>query len=358
MTTEFENDYKDFYNHYNNDNQSDYSYDTNDNGYESDQESDDEIEILARKNIEENEKRNSELAIQEQKRIERNQTIMLHNLNMEIRVREVEKQGIVLEGQSIREKYAFLIECEKFDNELEQENERKNALQKQEKPKQKKVFAPNKPEYNAPYNKKQQKYEASVGAYFYDDTKENHCKTDENNLKPIKAPPTTYWKQLPPVTLFKIGKVESPTPVVAEIPIQIVAEIPKMVETPAPSKPFTWNTQKEFIPATPVQSAHVQDSEWTVVKKEKKQVIVPIPVSTYRPTKMCSYGLRCRKSDCTYAHSIEQLAPDNCRFGNCCNQVLRNSQGVYQNTSQDRSCTRLHPGEDVKAYACRLGLFQ
>lgn len=364
MSTEFENIYnpEDFCYGENDDNHSDYDNETNSNGYESDQEIDDrEIELLARKNIEENEKRNTELALKEQKRIERNQEIMLSNLNMEIRVHEVEKQGIVLEGNSIGEKYSYLLKCEKFEFEFEQENERKNAIQEREKakPKQKKFFAPNKPEYRAPYNKKQQKHEDRVKEWFWDDTKENHCKTSEDTLKPVKVP-TTHWKQLAPVVPFQIGKVEIPEPIVVEIPVVIptpvVAEIPKPVQV----KPLTWNNTKEFIPRVPLATPCIpEDSEWTVVKKEKPiRAEVQIVAPTYRPTKMCTYGLRCRKAGCTYAHAIEQLKPDDCRFGNCCNQVSRTAQGVYVNTSQDRSCTRLHPGETTKAYACRLGMFQ
>ena len=79
-------------------------------------------------------------------------------------------------------------------------------------------------------------------------------------------------------------------------------------------------------------------------------------------TKMCksvATGKKCYHKDCRFAHDISQLARKDCRFGDGCNFVQHQGNGVYINKIFGRTgktCDCMHPGEEDKGFCSRMGL--
>ena len=68
---------------------------------------------------------------------------------------------------------------------------------------------------------------------------------------------------------------------------------------------------------------------------------------------------KCYHIDCRFAHSIEQLKPRECRFGNSCGFVKNMENGRYINNKfgkTGKKCSALHPGEHQRSLCDRLGL--
>jgi hypothetical protein len=63
-------------------------------------------------------------------------------------------------------------------------------------------------------------------------------------------------------------------------------------------------------------------------------------------TKLCKYGSKCKRKVCTFAHSIKELQPAKCLFGESCRFINHPS----------RKCTFLHPNETKEEFVKRTGL--
>ena len=75
--------------------------------------------------------------------------------------------------------------------------------------------------------------------------------------------------------------------------------------------------------------------------------------------KSVTSGKKCYHTNCRFAHSIEHLKPRECRFGQSCGFVKKMENGQYMNAKFGRtgkSCSAMHPGEDQKGLASRLGV--
>ena len=81
--------------------------------------------------------------------------------------------------------------------------------------------------------------------------------------------------------------------------------------------------------------------------------------TSLKSTKMCNSVIlkkKCRHgTNCRYAHSIDDLQVAECFFKESCNHV-RKSGNDYVNSSTNKKCSFIHPGESMQCYSCRLGL--
>ncbi len=102
--------------------------------------------------------------------------------------------------------------------------------------------------------------------------------------------------------------------------------------------------------------AHSEEELGTEIKERindsycvPEKINDPIEFSkSLEKTKMCRniarYG-NCTRDVCTYAHSLEELRPKKCIFGDECKYI----------DSKTRSCRYIHPFEDLSQYAERTG---
>jgi len=70
-------------------------------------------------------------------------------------------------------------------------------------------------------------------------------------------------------------------------------------------------------------------------------------------TGKCQHGSKCR-----FAHTLEQLNHQNCRFGKGCLLVVSTAEGVYKNKPSSRTgktCQCWHQGETQASYGARMG---
>ena len=79
-------------------------------------------------------------------------------------------------------------------------------------------------------------------------------------------------------------------------------------------------------------------------------------------TKLCNSvttGKKCYHKNCHFAHDISQLTRKDCRFGDGCNFVHHQGNGIYINKIFGRTgktCDCMHPGEEDKGFSSRMGL--
>jgi hypothetical protein len=223
------------------------------------------------------------------------------------------RDGVELEGSTIDEKYDFILQCLDFDAQLEKEEREKKEIQPV-RPVQRSSRV-SKPDYVAPFDKRQHKQEQLLDMDF--GTEEPVCKTDQTKVSygPAGRAQVAHWKTLPRVV---------PTPV----PTPVVVPIATPVPTPTPV-------------STPVPTPVVVTDEWTVqvpLKREKRE-----PAQRY-VFQQCKYGMKCRNQECGRAHKIKELNPAQCRFGAGCS--MKQPDGSC--------CSRIHPNEDIRSYARRL----
>jgi hypothetical protein len=108
------------------------------------------------------------------------------------------------------------------------------------------------------------------------------------------------------------------------------------------------------------------NQRWSMVgkskkeKKEKKIIDIysysPEPGTKSRVCKMIEMGKPCRYGDkCSFAHTMTDLTPKRCRFGERCRQLDWTCNGFVN--KMGRRCSFIHPKETRDNYQNRLNLF-
>jgi hypothetical protein len=110
-----------------------------------------------------------------------------------------------------------------------------------------------------------------------------------------------------------------------------------------------------------VSSAVVSDDGWKQVqqRKPKEQKVMP-KVDNKKPketkTQLCKSVLEKTKCPhgkfCRYAHSVSELSPRECGFGDKCRMVFY-SKGKYHNKTS-KFCTYIHPEETIENFSHRI----
>ena len=112
----------------------------------------------------------------------------------------------------------------------------------------------------------------------------------------------------------------------------------------------------------PTQVKKSDDEEnWQQVKSRKKQPTTQPTTQSHQPirTQMCESVASekcCRHGDkCRFAHNVTELVFPVCSFGNNCNNVIREGNGVYSSV-RGKMCNRSHPGETKESVCARVGI--
>jgi hypothetical protein len=95
---------------------------------------------------------------------------------------------------------------------------------------------------------------------------------------------------------------------------------------------------------------------WIDVKKKERKNVENDSKNTFTRTKMCSSlnaGKKCNNKGCSYAHSIDELKINDCKFINC-NMVIK-EDGYFFNTN-NKVCNNIHNCESKDNYLKRVGI--
>jgi hypothetical protein len=94
---------------------------------------------------------------------------------------------------------------------------------------------------------------------------------------------------------------------------------------------------------------------------QKETVKLTKPDNNHKPiTRLCNtvfQGSKCNVSNCSFAHSIEQLdSKPLCKFGNSCGLTIKTTEGFYNNRNKEKICKFWHFQESKESYIKRLNI--
>jgi hypothetical protein len=98
----------------------------------------------------------------------------------------------------------------------------------------------------------------------------------------------------------------------------------------------------------------IVNEEWIEIKKKEKKV-VDVSKNIYTCTKLCSSidsGKKCNNKICSYAHSIDELRINDCKFQNC--NMVFSEDGYFFNTNKNKICNNIHSNESKTNYLERV----
>lgn len=104
-------------------------------------------------------------------------------------------------------------------------------------------------------------------------------------------------------------------------------------------------------------TSSVVDEGWIEIKKKEKKIVEDDVKNAYTCTKMCSFinsGKKCNNKGCSYAHSLDELRINECKYPNC--NMVFNEDGYFFNTNNNKICNNIHSCESKSNYLERVGI--
>ena len=118
------------------------------------------------------------------------------------------------------------------------------------------------------------------------------------------------------------------------------------------------NNVKNKSDSSPCMYFHPNESEnmFTLrhgVKNVDSMDRTKVNVEKYKFTRMCDKEA-CEDTECTYAHSIDELKVFPCKFGDECHFISKKDCCYENNKDDSKTCFFVHPEETMKNYEERV----
>ena len=85
------------------------------------------------------------------------------------------------------------------------------------------------------------------------------------------------------------------------------------------------------------------------IKKNEKKIVNEI-----KKTRMCSFGIDCRRRNCTFAHKTSELSIRECKNGSNCMFIKKTNNNIYYNNpNKNGKCEYIHANESRENYLKR-----